>query len=208
MLDSFQKVKLLNPPTDCLSPIEDLLIKKGLSKAIDSRFASTVTRDTRVTQGNPFQIEVGLVFGGDLASDSPIEILRFANRVPLMYQQGGCLLTKAVESVDWKRYGLDQPGGRGIPKGPAAVLIHLASTNVQFTSEAKEAVAGNEEVLGEIRRALMEVGKGLKNHLKKSSQRKKAREKFELINVILPEISQKTSQLLGREEPDLSLIHI
>jgi len=206
VLDSFQKVKLLNPPTDCLSPIEDLLIKKGLSKAIDSRFASTVTRDTRVTQGNPFQIEVGLVFGGDLASDSPIEILRFANRVPLMYQQGGCLLTKAVESVDWKRYGLDQPGGRGIPKGPAAVLIHLASTNVQFTSEAKEAVAGNEEVLGEIRRALMEVGKGLKNHLKKSSQRKKAREKFELINVILPEISQKTSQLLSREEPDLAPI--
>ena len=206
VLDSFQKVKLLNPPTDCLSPIEDLLIKKGLSKAIDSRFASTVTRDTRVTQGNPFQIEVGLVFGGDLVSDSPIEILRFTNRVPLMYQQGGCLLTKAVESVDWKRYGLDQPGGRGLPKGPAAVLIHLASTNVQFTSEAKEAVAVNEEVLGEIRRALMEVGKGLRNHLKKSSQRKKAQEKFELINVILPEISQKTSQILGREEPNLAPI--
>ena len=204
VLDSFQKVKLLNPPTDCLSPIEDLLIKKGLSKAIDSRFASTATREPRVSQGNPFQVEVGLVFGGDLGSDSPIEILRFANRVPLMYQQGGCLLTKAIEAVDWKRYGLDQPGGKGIPKGPAAVLVHLASTNVQFTSEAKEAVASNEEVLEEIRRALLEVGRGLKGHLKKSSQRKKAREKFELINIILPEISEKSSELLGREEPDLT----
>lgn len=204
IVDSFQKVKVLNPPTDCLSPIEDLLIKKGLSKAIDSRFASTATREPQVTQGNPFQVEVGLVFGGDLNSDSPIEILRFANRVPLMYQQGGCLLTKALESVDWKRYGLEQPGGRGIPKGPAAVLVHLASTNVQFTSEAKEAVAANEEVLEEIRRALLEVGRGLKNHLKKSSQRKKAQEKFELINVILPEISKKSSQLLDREEPDLA----
>lgn len=204
VLDSFQKVKLLNPPTDCLSPIEDLLIKKGLSKAIDSRFASTATREPRVSQGNPFQVEVGLVFGGDLGSDSPIEILRFANRVPLMYQQGGCLLTKAIEAVDWKRYGLDQPGGKGIPKGPAAVLVHLASTNVQFTSEAKEAVATNEEVLEEIRRALLEVGRGLKGHLKKSSQRKKAREKFELINIILPEISEKSSELLGREEPDLT----
>jgi DNA topoisomerase-6 subunit B len=206
IVNSFQKVKLLNPPTDCLSPIEDLLIKKGLSKAIDSRFASTATREPQVTQGNPFQVEVGLVFGGDLNADSPIEILRFANRVPLMYQQGGCLLTKALESVDWKRYGLEQPGGRGIPKGPAAVLVHLASTNVQFTSEAKEAVAANEEVLEEIRRALLEVGRGLKNHLKKSSQRKKAQEKFELINVILPEISKKSSQLLGREEPDLAPI--
>ena len=204
MLDSFQEVKLLAPPTDCLSPIEEILIKKGLSKAIDSRFASTVTRKPTVSQGNPFQIEVGLVFGGDLAADGPIEVLRFANRVPLMYQQGGCLLTKALESVDWKRYGLDHPGGKGLPKGPAAVLIHLASTNVQFTSEAKEAVSDNEEVFEEIRKAMLEVGRGLKNHLKKSKQRKKAQEKFDLINIILPEISRKSSEMLGRDEPDLS----
>ncbi|MCH2441305.1 MAG: DNA topoisomerase VI subunit B [Candidatus Thalassarchaeum sp.] len=204
MLDSFQKVKLLAPPTDCLSPIEEILIKKGLSKAIDSRFASTVTRKPAVSQGNPFQIEVGLVFGGDLSADGPIEVLRFANRVPLMYQQGGCLLTKALESVDWKRYGLDHPGGKGLPKGPAAVLIHLASTNVQFTSEAKEAVADNEEVFEEIRKAMLEVGRGLRNHLKKSSQRKKAQEKFDLINIILPEISRKSSEMLGRDEPDLA----
>ncbi len=204
MLDSFQEVKLLSPPTDCLSPIEEILIKKGLSKAIDSRFASTVTRKPAVSQGNPFQIEVGLVFGGDLAADGPIEVLRFANRVPLMYQQGGCLLTKALESVDWKRYGLDHPGGKGLPKGPAAVLIHLASTNVQFTSEAKEAVSDNEEVFEEIRKAMLEVGRGLKNHLKKSKQRKKAQEKFDLINIILPEISRKSSEMLGRDEPDLS----
>ncbi|MBJ07992.1 MAG: DNA topoisomerase VI subunit B [Euryarchaeota archaeon] len=206
MVAAFRKVKLLAPPTDCLSPIEDLLIKKGLSKAIDSRFASTITRSPKVTQGNPFQIEVGLVFGGDLSADGPIEVLRFANRVPLMYQQGGCLLTKALEAVDWKRYGLDHPGGKGIPKGPAAVLIHLASTNVQFTSEAKEAVSDNEEVFEEIRLAMLEVGRGLKGHLKKSSQRKKAREKFELINIILPEISKKSSELLSREEPDLAPI--
>ena len=204
LLDSFQEVKLLAPPIDCLSPIEEILIKKGLSKAIDSRFASTVTRKPAVSQGNPFQIEVGLVFGGDLAADGPIEVLRFANRVPLMYQQGGCLMTKALESVNWKQYGLEHPGGKGLPKGPAAVLIHLASTNVQFTSEAKEAVSDNVEVHEEIRKAMLEVGRGLKNHLKKSKQRKKAQEKFDLINIILPEISRKTSEMLGREEPDLS----
>jgi len=204
LVNAFQKVKLLPPPTDCLSPIDDLLIKKGLSKAIDSRFASTVTRLPTVSQGNPFQIEVGLVFGGDLSAEGPIEVLRFANRVPLMYQQGGCALTKAIESINWKQYGLDHPGGKGLPKGAAAVLIHLASTNVQFTSEAKEAVSDNEEVSAEIRKGLLEVGRGLKNHLKKNTQRKKAREKFELVNVILPEIAKKTSKILGREEPDLA----
>ena len=204
LINAFLKVKLLPPPTDCLSPIDDLLIKKGLSKAIDSRFASTVTRLPAVSQGNPFQIEVGLIYGGDLTSDGPIEVLRFANRVPLMYQQGGCALTKAIESIDWKRYGLDHPGGKGLPKGAAAVLIHLASTNVQFTSEAKEAVSDNEEVFDEIRKGLLEVGRGLRNHLKKKDQRKKAKEKFELVNVILPAIAKKTSKILGRDEPDLA----
>ena len=201
---AFSQVRLPSPPTDCLSPIEDLLIKKGLSKAIDSRFVSTVTLETRVTNGNPFQVEVGLIFGGDLPGDQPIQILRFANRVPLMYQQGGCLLTKALESVDWKRYGLDHPGGRGIPKGPAAVLIHLASTNVQFTSEAKEALSDNVDVFDEIRLAMLEVGRGLLNHLKKQKQKAKAQEKFELVNIILPEIHDKAISILDAEPVPLS----
>ena len=199
LLGAFGKVRLPSPPTDCLSPIEDLLIKKGLSKAIDSRFVSTVTREPKVSNGNPFQIEVGLIFGGDLPGDQPIQVLRFANRVPLMYQQGGCLLTKALESVDWKRYGLDHPGGWGVPKGPAAVLIHLASTNVQFTSEAKEALSDNSEVFDEIRLAMLEVGRGLRNHLKKQKQKAKAQEKFELVNIILPEIHDKAIAILDAE---------
>ena len=161
-------VKLLNPPTNCLSPIEEMLIKKGLSKTIDSRFAATMTRVPNVSQGNPYQVEVGLIFGGNMAADKPVEVLRFANRVPLMYQQGGCLLTKAIESVDWRQYGLDQAGGKGVPKGPAAILVHLASTNVQFTSEAKEALAENPEVIEEVRKAMLEMGRGLRKHLEKT----------------------------------------
>jgi len=206
LLSAFMSVKIQAPPTDCLSPIEDLLIKKGLEKAIDSRYAATVTRTPTVSQGNPFQVEVGLVFGGDLPSDGAVEVLRFANRVPLMYQQGGCLLTKGIESIDWRRYGLEQTGGKGVPKGPAAILVHLASTNVQFTSEAKEAVSENEEVLEELRRALFEVGRGLQGHRKRIGQREKSREKFDLINKILPEIAIKSSSMLGRPEPDLSPI--
>ena len=206
LLAAFMAVKIQSPPVDCLSPIEDLLIKKGLEKAIDSRYAATVTRNPSVSQGNPFQVEVGLVFGGDLPSDGTVELLRFANRVPLMYQQGGCLLTKAIESIDWRRYGLEQSGGKGVPKGPAAILVHLASTNVQFTSEAKEAVSDNEEVFDELRRALFEVGRGLQSHRKRVGQREKSREKFDLINKILPEIASKSSSMLGRETPDLSPI--
>ena len=197
-------VKLLNPPTNCLSPIEEMLIKKGLSKTIDSRYIVTMTRVPSVSNGNPYQVEVGLIFGGSMAADKHVEVLRFANRVPLMYQQGGCLLTKAIEAINWRQYGLEQAGGKGLPKGPAAILVHLASTNVQFTSEAKEALAENGEVMEEARKAIMEMGRGLKKHLQKKKKMAKTQEKFELINDILPAIAEKSAQILERPIPELS----
>ena len=212
MLEAFQGerdvggkvVKLLSPPTNCLSPIEEMLIKKGLSKTIDSKFIATMTREPTVSHGNPFQVEVGLIFGDGMAADKPVEVLRFANRVPLMYQQGGCLLTKSIESVDWRQYGLEQAGGRGVPKGPAAILVHLASTNVQFTSEAKEALSDNEIVFEETRKAMLEMGRGLRKHLEKKKKMAKTREKFELINDILPAIAEKSAAILERPVPDLA----
>jgi len=204
LLEACSNVKFLPPPTNCLSPIEDLLIKKGLSKTIDSKFVTTLTRSPRVTSGNPYQIEVGLIFGGSIPSDQQVQLLRFANRVPLMYQQGGCLLTQAISSVDWRQYGLEQSGGKGVPKGPATILVHLASTNVQFTSEAKEAVASNEDVLQEIRKALLELGRNLRRHMKKKKKMAKAQEKFDLINDILPAIAEKASSLLNKPIPELS----
>ncbi len=212
LLEAFQgerlvnkkRIKLLSPPTNCLSPIEEMLIKKGLSKTIDSKFISTMTRAPSVSHGNPFQVEVGLIFGEDMAADKHVEILRFANRVPLMYQQGGCLLTKAIESVDWRQYGLEQAGGKGVPKGPAAILVHLASTNVQFTSEAKEALSDNEFVFEETRKAMLEMGRGLRKHLEKKKKMAKTREKFELINDILPAIAAKSAAILERPVPDLA----
>ncbi len=212
LLEAFQgermvdgkRIKLLSPPTTCLSPIEEMLIKKGLSKTIDSKFVSTMTRAPTVSHGNPFQVEVGLIFGEGMVADKHVEVLRFANRVPLMYQQGGCLLTKAIESVDWRQYGLEQAGGKGVPKGPAAILVHLASTNVQFTSEAKEALSDNEFVFEETRKAMLEMGRGLRKHLEKKKKMAKTREKFELINDILPAIAEKSASILERPVPDLS----
>src|SRR5207245_1282991 len=113
--DAMQSAKLMSPPTDCLSPIGERLIKRGLKNVLGNLrpefYAPPLTRDPAVYSGNPFQVEVGIVYGGDLLPDQPIEVLRFANRVPLLYQAGGCALTQAVANVDWRRYGLEQRGG-------------------------------------------------------------------------------------------------
>jgi DNA topoisomerase-6 subunit B len=208
LLEAMQSVKYLPPQTDCISPIGEALIRKGLKNVLDETkpefYSPPVSRAAKVYSGNPFQVEVGIVYGGNLLADQQVTLLRFANRVPLLYQQGACVLTKAVESVDWRRYGLEQRGGSGIPFGPAIILVHLASTKVPFTSEAKEAVASIPEIQGEIELALRECGRRLKVHLNKKETKAKTRTKFEIVQEILPMIAKKSAKIVGRPVPKLS----
>ncbi|HJQ93022.1 MAG TPA: DNA topoisomerase VI subunit B [Candidatus Thermoplasmatota archaeon] len=207
--EAFPKVKIMAPPTDCLSPITEGLVRRSLKKEtedVSPEFITSVTRPPAVWGGHPFQVEVGIVFGGSLPGEEQVRILRFANRVPLLYQGGGCACTVSVQDVDWRRYGLDQRGGSGMPTGAAIVLIHVASTKVPFTSEAKEAVAPMEEIQKEIKLALQEAARHLGRHLAKKAKRAKVSEKFTLVNKILPEINKKAASVLGKPEVDLAPI--
>lgn len=207
LIKAIGKVKIMAPQTDCLSPIGDTLIKKGLMHVMDGLrpdyYATPVTRAPRTANGNPFVVEAGIVYGGDIPSDSQISILRFANRVPLLYQQGACAITKAISDMDWRRYGLEQRGGKGIPYGPAIILVHVASTKVPFTSEGKEAIASYPEILNEVTAALRLCARNLKSHLNKIARRSKTHAKFEIVQEILPELAKKTSEYLNRPVPNL-----
>lgn len=207
--EAFPKVKIMAPPTDCLSPITEGLVRRSLKKEtedVSPEFITSVTRPPSVWGGHPFQVEVGIVYGGTLPAEGEVRILRFANRVPLLYQGGGCCCTVSVQDVDWRRYGLEQRGGAGMPTGPAIVLVHVASTKVPFTSEAKEAVAPMEEIQKEVKLALQEAARHLGRHLSKKAKRAKVSEKFTLVNKILPEINKKASAVLGKPEVDLAPI--
>jgi DNA topoisomerase-6 subunit B len=207
ILKAIKKVKIMSPPTDCLSPIGERLIRKGLRNVLGELkpefYCPPVTREPSVYAGNPMVVEVGIVYGGDLPADQQVEVLRYANRVPLLYQQGGCALTAGLEQVDWRRYGLEQRGGRGLPYGPAIILVHLASTKVPFTSEAKDAVANIALITEEIKRGLMACGRRLKTHLNKRKKRAKTQEKFEIVQKILPEIATKSAGIIHKKIPNL-----
>ena len=207
ILNAFSKAKLMAPPTDCLSPIGETLVKKGLKNVLGSLkpgfYAHPITRDPKVYSGNPFIVEAGLVYGGELPRDKPIRILRFANRVPLLYQQGADVITKAISGVDWRRYGLEQRGGEGIPVGPAIILVHVASTRIPFTSEAKEAISDVPEIYEEIQLALKSLGRQLKMYRVKKERKKKLSEKFFLVNKILPEIARKSAEIVEKPIPKL-----
>jgi DNA topoisomerase-6 subunit B len=192
------KVRIMAPPTSCLSPIGEELLQRGLEARIQAELCTTVTRPPAVYRGNPFQVEVGIAWGGRLETDEDqlIDLYRFANRVPLQYQQSACAVTKSVVAVDWKKYGLQQSRG-AMPSGPVVLMVHLASVWVPFTSESKEAIASYPEIVKEIRLALMEAGRRLGTFLRARRRAADAARKKAYIEKYLPHIGDALRDILG-----------
>ena len=249
--EGIQATRIMAPPTNCLSPIGDALMRQGLvsflsvietegpegddgqldldqagkrkgkrkGKAAEPApapeveaeegvekikghdyFIATVTRPPRVYRGNPFQVEVGLAYGGSWPADKPVELFRFANRVPLLFQRSACGITEAVVKTDWRNYLLSQPKG-SLPVGPMALLVHIASVWVPFTSESKEAVAHYPEILREIQLAAQECGRKLAAHIRKRQHADYQAQRRSIFELYIHEVAQAIGKIVGRS-PD------
>jgi DNA topoisomerase-6 subunit B len=245
------ETKIMAPPTNCLSPIGDELMKKGLisflnvietegpddeeqldldqasKKKVSKKekaakaeapevpdappeegvekikghnyFISTVTRPPKVYRGNPFQVEVGLAYGGSWPADKTIELFRFANRVPLLFQRAACGVTEAIVKTDWRNYLLSQPKA-SLPVGPMALLVHIASVWVPFTSESKEAVAHYPEIIREIQLAAQECGRKLATHIRKKQHLDYQAQRRGIFELYVEEVAVALHKISGRSK--------
>ncbi len=216
---AIQKTPIMNPPTDCLSPIGEKAILAGLYKQIKGDFYTAVSRKPAVYRGNPFAIEVGLAFGtgqagmvqsvmeaedaGPMAEGEAEEkagevqmarVMRFANRVPLLYQPGACAVTKAVVETSWRNYGLSQSRG-ALPQGPLVIFVHMASVWVPFTSESKEAVADYDEIRKEIRLAMNEAGRRLAAFVRKRDKAALELKRRDVFEAYIEEVADACKRL-------------
>ncbi|MGH0037846.1 MAG: DNA topoisomerase VI subunit B [Myxococcota bacterium] len=196
---AIQKTKIMNPPTDCIAPIGEDLILSALRAEVDADFFAAVSRKPAVYRGNPFLVEAGLAYGGAMPADQSITLYRFANRVPLQYQQGACAVTRAVTSTNWKSYDLQQPRG-ALPVGPMLVMVHIASVWVPFTSESKEAIAHYPEIVKEIRFALQEVGRKVATHIRRQRREADEAKKRAYIEKYIPQVAVGLQEILGLSE--------
>ncbi len=196
---ALQDSKLRAPPTDCLAPIGVRQMLSGLLKGVKAEFYAASTRDPAVYRGNPFQIEAAIAFGGDLPGDESARVIRFANRVPLLYQQSACCSFKAVVETGWKNYSLSQPRG-ALPVGPMVIMVHMASVWVPFTSESKEAIADYDEIRKEMRLALQECGRKLGTYLRRRQKMRREGQRRDVFSRYIAEIARSTSALTGDDE--------
>lgn len=201
LIDGIRKTKIMMPPTDCIVPIGSELLEKGLKKEVNAEFYTSVSRSPDVYRGNPFLIEASLAYGGEIPKEGALNLMRFANRVPLLYQQGACAVTEGVTQTNWKGYGLQQSGSN-MPQGPVVLVVHIASVWVPFTSEAKEAIAHYPEIIKEIKLAVQELGRTLAKYLKKKRKVGEELKKRSYIETYIPHIAEALKEILNYDDSD------
>lgn len=199
LIKAIRDTKIIAPPTDCINPLGDDLILAGLKKEFSAEFYAAATRPPNVYRGNPFVIEAGICYGGKIEGDKSAKVLRFANRVPLLYQQGACGITQSITETNWKSYGLQQSNG-ALPVGPVVILVHFVSVWAPFTSEAKEAIAHYPEIMKEVKLALQECGRQLYKYVAKKRRVGDELKKRSYIEKFLPHIGVALKELIGLDE--------
>src|SRR5574341_517513 len=214
---AIQTTKIMAPPSNCLSPIGEKAILHGLYEQIKGDFYTAVTRPPAVYRGNPFVIEAGLAYGrgpeqAAATPDAPAvplaegeqqdddselaRVIRYANRVPLLYQQSACATFKAVLETAWRNYGIAQSRG-ALPAGPMVVFVHMASVWVPFTSESKEAIADYDEIRKEIKLALQECGRRLGVFLRRRERAKSEFRRRNIFELYIEEVVEACDRLKG-----------
>ena len=201
LIEGIKKTKIIAPSVDCISPIGQELLEKGLKKEINAEFYTAVTRPPEVYRGNPFIVEAGIAYGGEQNPEESMKLLRYANRVPLLYQQGACAVTRSVINTVWRNYGLSQSRG-ALPVGPVTVVVHIASVWVPFTSESKEAIAHYPEIIKEIKLALQECGRKLASYVGKKRRLQFEGKKRDYIKMFIPHVGEALKELLKLNDAD------
>ena len=230
---AIQKTRVSAPRTDCIVPIGEKQLLEGLRKEVPADFYTVTTRPAASYRGNPFQVEVAIAYGcrrdasiqvdksGDtnkkkpgagaiervmVHGDEPVHLLRFANRVPLLYQQSSCAITKAVVQTNWRAYGLHHPKG-ALPIAPMVILVHVASVWVPYTSESKEAVEPYPEILKEAKLGLRQCARKLAHYLHHEMHLREEYDRRAYIEKYLPHIGIALQEILalGDKERDATV---
>lgn len=201
IVNAFQDMKFMAPPTDGLIPIGSEQIEKGMKQILKPEFVATLTRKPVTYRGGvSFIIEAGIAYGGDsgrvVNEQRKSEIMRFANRVPLTFDQGSCAITEALKSIDWKRYGL-----KDLDNTPMTLFVNIISTQVPYLSTGKQSVSPEPEIVQEIRQATMKLARQLQKHLRRKKAAKEKEMRSKVFEDYVPLIIEEAAKLGETELP-------
>ncbi|MFZ3230562.1 MAG: DNA topoisomerase VI subunit B [Pseudobdellovibrio sp.] len=200
VFQAVQAAPLISPSTRSVLTVGEDSLSKSINRLGKVDFFSVVTRKPTICDFKPVVIEVALArFISRGEEGAPVQLLRFANRVPLQFDKSGCAITWAIESVNWKAYGLPQPK-ESLPQGPYVFAVSVVSPFIKFKNASKETIDASEELVEEIRRALMQAGQKLSRHIKHEMKEADLERKLAHIEQFGPILVEKLVLLSGANE--------
>lgn len=195
LIEAIKKYKNFRAPdASTLSPIGIDFLKAGIIKEFQPEFIEVVQRPPSAYSGFPFIVEVALAYGGKIPISDTYQLYRFANKIPLLYDERADVSWKVVfEKINWNNYK--------VPKEAAlAIFVHLCSTRIPYKTVGKEAIADRPEIEREITIAIREAARSLKNHLSKIEKREEKKKRLNIFIKYLPKIAQFSAKLSNRKK--------
>ncbi|AGH96052.1 DNA topoisomerase VI subunit B [Pseudobdellovibrio exovorus] len=200
VFQAVQATNLMAPSTKSVLTVGEEALSKSINRLGQVDFFSVVTRKPTICDFKPVVVEVSLArFINRGSDDQPVQLLRFANRVPLQFDKSGCAITWAIESVNWKSYGLAQPK-ESLPLGPYVFAVSVVSPFIKFKNASKETIDASDELVEEIRRALMQAGQKLSRHIKHEMKEADLERKLAHIEQFGPILVEKLVAIAGANE--------
>ena len=191
--DALQKFDdFMAPDSSCLAPLGAEPLEKGIKKFFNPDFVAVVQRPASAYSGFPFIIEMGIAYGGDIKSGGP-HVYRYANRIPLLYDEGSDVVIKVVNDTDWGRYKV-----KGEP--PFIIVSHICSTRIPYKTAGKENVADRQEIERELRLALQYLSRKLSSFMSKRGQAEMAKKRANLYAKYIPMIAEFCTELSGKKK--------
>jgi DNA topoisomerase-6 subunit B len=182
-----QATQLMAPSTQSVVSIGEDAMSLSVERLGEIDFFAVATRRPTICDFKPIQVEVAIarIHGSGIDGDEPVQVLRFANRVPLQFDKASCAIVKAITTVNWRSYGLRQPKD-ALPTGPYILAVSIVSPFIKFKNASKETIDASDELVEEIRRALMQAGQRLSRHLSRETKAADLEEKIQHIEKFGP----------------------
>lgn len=186
--------EFLPPDASCLSPLGEEIMQAGIMKELSPEFVAMCVRPPSAYSGYPFIVEVGLAYGGS-SIEPGVKLLRFANRIPLLYDEGNDVAFRIIkEEIDWKRYKIPQDA-------PIAIITHVCSTKVPFKTVGKEYLADRPELERELKNGTREVLRKLATYVSRKGSMEFQKKRMNIYGKYLPLIAKFSTDLSGKKKP-------
>lgn len=212
LFSAIQNASLLPPSTNSVLAIGEAGLAKSILRLGEVDYFSVVSRRPAICDFKPIQVEVAIARLEERGSkaegedDEACQVLRFANRVPLQFDKAGCAIVKAITSVNWKVYGMKQARG-ALPQGPYIIAVSVVSPFIKFKNASKETIDASDELVEEIRRALMQGGQRLSRHLRREHKEAMLESKMAHIEQFAPILVDGLVRMTQSNEDRRSAAH-